>query len=90
MKYMVRKDWRNYVAGHSTKGLNPEKTAEVIRGWINVYLNEAQVGMEGVQKALNESEDPAYASRISAILRRWTQIKSLCEDALSATSSNGD
>lgn len=89
MKYMSRKDWRNYISGRSDKGLDPEKTAEIIRGWIDVYLKESQIGTEGLQKTLiEESGDPAYTARMSAILRRWNQIQCLCEDALSATDSH--
>lgn len=89
MKYMSRKDWRNYISGRSNKGLDPEKTAAIIRDWINVYLKESQTGTEGLQKALSgQSGDPAYTARMSAILKRWNQIQCLCEDALSATDSH--
>jgi hypothetical protein len=42
LKYMTRRDWRNFVLGLSTRGINTAKQNTIIRGWIGAYLKEAE------------------------------------------------
>jgi hypothetical protein len=94
MKYMTRKDWRSYVLGHSTRGVDAKKTANIIRGWIGSYLKETQMTI-GILEEMLTKNSPAAADvawkeaqgekeKIAILLGRWKQIKRLCEDALNS------
>ncbi|RJE25384.1 SET domain protein [Aspergillus sclerotialis] len=99
MKYMNSKDWQNYIPGTSSEGVDAQRTADVVRGWINIYLKESLTAIENLQAmltkeqssgALTHTEDGAHSEsrKVSTILRRWIQIKYLCEEALKSVSSN--
>jgi hypothetical protein len=94
---MARHHWRDYILGHSTRGMDSRKTASVIRGWIEMYLKESNVTIEILENMLvNRASTPQRASkdasdewdkeRITVLLGRWNQIKQLCQDSLHATS----
>ncbi|KAI9933715.1 hypothetical protein ASPWEDRAFT_35628, partial [Aspergillus wentii DTO 134E9] len=86
MKYMDRRDWQKYIQGRSKKGINAQQTAEIICGWIEVYLEESNVAIEKIEAMLPQNQD----GKVSMILSRWIQIKRLCEDALSGICSHND
>lgn len=94
MKYMTRTAWRNHVLGRSSRGVNSKKTSDVIRSWIEVYLEESKTTINIIEKMLSEvtsSRDAAEAGlsewekgRVTILLNRWGQIQKLCRDALGA------
>jgi hypothetical protein len=94
MKYMTRKDWRNYVLGRSKKGKSSKKTSKIVAGWIETYLKESETAIGMIEQALKEAQrsqvDGALRSvdwehSIATTLQsRWDKIKRLCEDALDA------
>lgn len=81
-KYMSRRDWRNYVLGrggqHSLP--DPKKTNAIIRRWIGTYAKEADVTIVILEKMLDD--DDKVRTKVSMLLRRWKQIKGLCEQAM--------
>lgn len=89
---MTRKDWNAYIERGSA-AFNAEKTAQIISDWVIIYLNESDIAMMAIQKMLNNraSDRDAEAERkkLFILLRRWRQIKRLCQMALhSLTQSN--
>lgn len=91
MKYMTRDDWRNYVFGHSTRGMDPKETANVITNWIEIYLKECKATIEILENRLTilvpkgvaeAVPDEWEANKVTMLLGRWNQIKRMCEDAL--------
>lgn len=89
---MTRKDWNAYIERGSA-AFNAEKTAQIISDWVIIYLNESDIAMMAIQKMLNNraSDRDAEAERkkLFILLRRWRQIKLLCQMALhSLTQSN--
>jgi hypothetical protein len=93
MKYMTRNDWQNYILGHSTRSVDPKKTANVIRGWIEIYLKESTMTIEILEKMLTKEtlaplgsaeagSEEREKNKVALLLGRWNQIKRLCEDAL--------
>ncbi|TQB68964.1 hypothetical protein MPDQ_002472 [Monascus purpureus] len=87
MKYMTRKDWRNYVLGISTKGVNAAKSLSIIQGWIRAYMKEADKTLA----ALNLKQESSQGSdedrgKLEMLLRRWRQIRVLCDEAFKAVS----
>lgn len=79
MKYMTRRDWRNYVLGHSTKGVNAAKTEKAIQEWIQIYAKEADATIAALRSS---SEHQIYTHKTEVLLKRWNQIKCLCGQAL--------
>lgn len=88
---MAGEDWQNYVMGQSTQGMDPEKTTNIIRGWIEVYLQESNTTidiLEGMlidKRAASRAQDGSNEGKrrkITVLLDRWKQIRRLCEDAL--------
>jgi hypothetical protein len=97
MKYMTRKNWRNYILGHSTRGVDSKNTANVIRDWIETYLKESKTTIEILEKMLTKKtpapggvaeagSDEWEKKKVTMLLGRWNQIKRLCEDALGSMS----
>ncbi|KAG2416683.1 hypothetical protein HFD88_007899 [Aspergillus terreus] len=92
LKYMTRKDWNAYIERGSA-AFNAEKTAQIISDWVIIYLNESDIAMMAIQKMLSNraSDRDAEAERkkLFILLRRWRQIKRLCQMAShSLTQSN--
>lgn len=71
----------------STEGVDPQKTAEIISSWINAYLKECETAIESLEANVAASQDERRKARVSIILKRWKQIRLLCESALDAVSS---
>ena len=96
---MNSEDLEKYLFGKSTKAVDPQRTADIIRGWVNIYLKESETAIENLQAMLRK-EHPSQTlkdtgndwsredKKVSTILRRWNQIKSLCEDALNSLDFN--
>jgi hypothetical protein len=80
---MTRKDWRNFVTGVSTRGVDAAKTSAVVRGWIEAYLREAE---ETIALLLS----PEQETKLNTLLARWNQIQRLCgkaTDVIAATAT---
>ncbi|RAH53412.1 ribosomal N-lysine methyltransferase [Aspergillus piperis CBS 112811] len=94
LKYMNLREWRAYVNGRSERGVDAQKTASVIRGWVEVYLKECIGTMEvianmlgdlGEEIADNNKEIGSKAwerEKLQMLLDRWGQIRRICEGVL--------
>ncbi|KAL5355822.1 hypothetical protein BJX96DRAFT_161998 [Aspergillus floccosus] len=92
LKYMTREDWNAYIE-RGSPAFSAEKTAEIINNWVAIYLNESDIAIMAIHNMLNNraSDRGAEAERkeLFILLRRWRQIKRLCQTALhSLTQSN--
>ncbi|RJE23211.1 SET domain protein [Aspergillus sclerotialis] len=83
VKYMTRKDWQNYVLGHSTKGVNSVTTRKVIQAWIHTYTKEAETAVGTLRSC---SERHMYPQKIEMLLKRWAQIICVCVKAIDSIS----
>ncbi|KAL4812737.1 hypothetical protein BDW67DRAFT_193228 [Aspergillus spinulosporus] len=79
IKYMSRQKWRDYVDGISQQGFDVSRTAGVIRGWIEVYLQECTTTIASLVEL---SKFEKKEDRLDLILSRWKQIHRLCERAI--------
>ncbi|OJJ43428.1 hypothetical protein ASPZODRAFT_944827 [Penicilliopsis zonata CBS 506.65] len=86
IKYMTRRNWRNYVLGHSTKGVDARKTESVIRGWVKTYSNEAKTTITALEALRSNEENVPFSSNIDMLLKRWKQIEWLCNNTAEAIS----
>ena len=86
IKYMAVEDWRNYTLGYSTKNFDATKSEAIIREWIKTYANEADMVIASLEKAGSQEADLKGSDKVKALLKRWTQIKTLCGQALQAVS----
>lgn len=83
--YMSEEDWRNHVLEGSTKGLDEAKSETIIKGWIRTYAAEADAAMVSIREAMqSHAVMRAHRQKAETLLRRWSQIKSICESALVA------
>jgi len=88
MKYMDRNNWRSIMDSNSNEGFDPQKTAEIISGWIEAYLQECEMSIENLEANIAAGQGERRKTRVSMILSRWKQIKALCESALDAVTRN--
>ncbi|KAB8213940.1 hypothetical protein BDV33DRAFT_196527 [Aspergillus novoparasiticus] len=93
LKYMSKRDFRIYIEGRSKRAFDAGKSAEVIRGWIGVYLGECERTMEIIGSMLEKLGGSRRRSsvgekwekgRLEMLLSRWGQVKRICEKAISA------
>ncbi|KAL4871092.1 hypothetical protein BDV12DRAFT_164779 [Aspergillus spectabilis] len=89
IKYMSRRDWKNYIARTSERGFDADKSAEIVGGWIRAYLNECTVTIDAIYDVSTESDGDAAKSeamkeKLDLILARWKQIQRLLESAIQA------
>ncbi|CAK42636.1 uncharacterized protein An15g06840 [Aspergillus niger] len=94
LKYMNTRDWRAYVCGRSERGVDEQKTANVIRGWVEVYLKECIGTIEIIENMIQDlgeeigDSDKKIGSKawerekLQMLLDRWGQIRRLCESVL--------
>ncbi|OJJ50617.1 hypothetical protein ASPZODRAFT_11482 [Penicilliopsis zonata CBS 506.65] len=98
IKYMKQKEWREYVLGSNEEGgHDPDRSATIIRGWVEVYLKECNTTIGIIEEMLAKEKSPPSTEsnedqheRMATVLRRWVQIKSLCEAALRSSGSSGE
>lgn len=87
LKYMTRRDWRNYVLGHSSKGVDARKTEDIIREWIKGYARETSAVINTLEGMKGSSEvDRGLGGKVDMLLKRWRQIDGLCRQALETDS----
>lgn len=83
---MAVEDWRNYTLGYSTKGFDAKRSEAIIREWITTYANEADTVITALEKTRSQEVDQKDRDKVELLLKRWKQIKSLCDQALQAVS----
>jgi hypothetical protein len=83
---MTRRDWRNYALGYSTKGCDAQKSNAIIQEWILAYAKEADTTIAALGALDSKEMDQKYTGKVSTLVRRWKQIKGLCDKALEAVS----
>lgn len=83
---MTRRDWRNYVLGHSTKGEDAKKSEFIIREWIKTYAKEANATIAALETMESNPTDQTHSGKVEMLLKRWKQISDLCEQAVEAVS----
>jgi hypothetical protein len=80
---MPLQDWQNYALGYSTRGVDAEKSANVIRKWIGTYVKEANANIdELLEKRGSGNMDRGDEERLRLLIKRWSQAKDLCLKAL--------
>lgn len=82
---MSLRDWRKYVLGQSDRSVDRQKTAAVIREWVNKYLNESKTTMDTVENMKSQAsaaDSKREIERLDVVLGRWKQIQRLCEKVL--------
>ncbi|KAL2853907.1 hypothetical protein BJY01DRAFT_232081 [Aspergillus pseudoustus] len=82
IKYMSLEDWQNYALGYSTRGVDAEKSAKVIREWIGTYIEEASANIDELEKRGYGNIGQKHEERSRMLLKRWVQVKDLCLKAL--------
>ncbi|KAL4931982.1 uncharacterized protein BDV17DRAFT_301531 [Aspergillus undulatus] len=82
IKYMSRQNWRDYLGGDAEEGFDEEKSASVIRDWIEEYLRECSVTFDALTKASKNTNDDSEKEKLGLMLARWKQIQQLCESAI--------
>lgn len=84
---MTHSDWQNYVLGHSTKGVDEKKSETIIREWIGIYAKEASAAIATLKDMeSSDGADQTHGGELRILLKRWRQIKVLCQQALEAVS----
>ncbi|KAF7588594.1 hypothetical protein BBP40_005479 [Aspergillus hancockii] len=85
LKYMSKRDFRIYVEGRSKRAFDAEKSAEIIRGWIGIYLKESETTIEIITGMLSAADSEKWEKeRLEMLLSRWGQIRGLCEMTMEA------
>lgn len=84
---MTHSDWQNYILGHSTKGVDEKKSETIIREWIGIYAKEASAAIATLKDMeSSDGADQTHGGKLRILLKRWRQIKVLCQQALEAVS----
>ena len=87
MMYMKNDDWRNHILEGSSQGVDEAKTAAIIKAWLEAYATEAVTTIKVIQKTMESNAVvKAHHQKTEALLRRWEQIKDICESAFKAIS----
>lgn len=85
LKYMKEEDWRNHVVEGSTEGVDEKQSEAIIKEWIQTYRAEAETAMNALQAAMgSDAVVQTHRQKAEMLLRRWTQIKDICESAARA------
>ena len=88
MRYMDHEKWLSYILGESDEGVDQQKTAEIICGWIALYLKECKTAIENIDNILaNGPVESGHSEKITTVKRRWIQIERLCQDAIGVISA---
>lgn len=86
MKHMPRRSWRKYVRGEGP-GPDERHVNRTIAGWIAAYTKEAGVALEKLHEMLRAEQDESVKRKGERLVRRWEQIRRLCEEAASKLDS---
>ncbi|KAL4925031.1 SET domain-containing protein [Aspergillus undulatus] len=81
LKYLDRESWRRLVSGKPEKGVGLVKSMNIVRGWVELYLNESLTVVGALENLSKEA--PVYLSTVlPTVSKRWSQARQLCEIAL--------
>lgn len=84
---MKEEDWRNHVLEGQSQGLDESRSEATIKKWILTYAAEADATIAALQKAMElDTTVQAHRSKAEMLLRRWRQIKDLCDHAVKTVS----
>jgi hypothetical protein len=84
---MKEEDWRNHVLEGQSQGLDESRSMATIKRWILTYAAEADATITALQKAMElNTTVQAHRSKTDMLLRRWGQIKNLCDHAAKTVS----
>jgi hypothetical protein len=84
---MEEEDWRKHVLEGQSQGLDESLSEATIKRWILTYAAEADAGISALQKALEVNTTvQEHRSKAEMLLKRWKQIKDLCEHAAETVS----
>ncbi|KAJ5472542.1 hypothetical protein N7530_006543 [Penicillium desertorum] len=87
LSYMKEEDWRNHVLEGQSQGLDESLSEATIKRWILTYAAEADATITALQKAMElNTTVQAHRSKAEMLLRRWRQIKDLCNHAAKTVS----
>ncbi|KAJ5613545.1 hypothetical protein N7528_007199 [Penicillium herquei] len=87
LKYMKDEDWRNHILEGSIDGVDEQKSAEIIKEWLDIYALEADATTRAIKMALASNPvAQAHPEKVEILLRRWEQIKQICDSAAKAIS----
>lgn len=79
---MKEEDWRNHVLEGQSQGLDESQSEATIKRWILTYAAEADATIAALQKAMElNTTVQAHRPKAEMLLRRWRQIKDLCDHA---------
>lgn len=81
---MSLEDWQNYVLGYSTRGVDEKKSEDIIREWIRTYIKEADFAIGELGNLGSSKIGQEHQGEVQMLLKRWKQIKGLCNKALQA------
>lgn len=84
---MKEEDWRNHVLEGQSQGLDESRSEATIKRWILTYAAEADATVTVLQKAMElDATVKAHRPKAEMLLRRWRQIKDLCDRAAKTVS----
>lgn len=84
---MKEEDWRNHVLEGQSQGLDESRSEATIKRWILTYAAEADATITALQKAMElNTTVQAHRPKAEMLLRRWRQIKDLCDHAAKTVS----
>lgn len=87
LSYMKEEDWRNHVLEGQSQGLDESLSEATIKRWILTYAAEAEAGISAINKAIEVNPTvQEHLPKAELLLRRWKQIKDLCEHAAETVS----
>lgn len=82
---MKEEDWRNHVLEGSTQGVDEKQSEAIIKGWLETYRAEADAAMNTLRAAMeSDAGVKTHRPKAEMLLRRWAQIKKICESAAAA------
>lgn len=82
LKYMKEENWRNHVLEGSTEGVDEKLSGDIIKGWLQTYCMEAEAAVDALRAAMeSDAVVQAHRQKGETLLRRWAQIKEVCESA---------
>lgn len=82
LKYMKEEEWRNHVLEGSAEGVDESLSEDIIKGWLQTYCTEAGAAVQILRAALeSDAVVQAHHQKAETLLRRWAQIKEVCESA---------
>ncbi|KAJ5336995.1 uncharacterized protein N7506_005017 [Penicillium brevicompactum] len=87
LSYMKEEDWRNHVLEGQSQGLDESRSEATIKRWILTYAAEAEAGISAINKAIEVNPTvQEHLPKAELLLKRWKQIKDLCEHAAETVS----